>query len=378
MDSFIEETTKKDFPGTGGGQNPDGGEGAQGGGAEDQFIINDSDITPEHNSVIEKFFSPMGIKSVKEVAERLTAVKGIDVKNYPSILEQAGKAKQLEGELSEYKKTYKDFNPYDGDADLYKYYEIKKKNKDDAKTFLALSNNTLQPLDIIKIKVMTEHPELGEKPDMVLRKIQRTYPALFGTSENPPDKDSQEFKDSQMDIELDANAFKRTFMGRFNDIVVPTKLDPETERANRDKSAKELLSTWQQPLNEIVTILKKFPVKVKEGEDEAVVIEIDNGDDVVKEYLERANRLIVNSNLKADANNIGFVGEFIRKMFLSDRFNTIMKSAMDFTQKHRDKEWRSVVFNPSNPKNPKQPAKTNDKLTPSEQEERAFKEMMKN
>lgn len=294
-----------------------------------------------------------GFESLDQVKSRLEKFKDLPEDVLPEIpklneyKERASKYDELSQQHEQLKTKYNSLNPYESDEDLYKYYEIKKTNPQEAELYKKYVFGSSNPLEVIKADLISKFPELSQSPEMLERKLQRTYPGLYPTKDDegeviPIDKTSKDYLDAMDDLTLDASKVKREFINKF-DIKLPQKETPESQAAKQA----ERLSLWKPFLDELKSNPHAVKIDLKDKEDPKKIrtFEIEIPKDILDNHFNLVENYIKGNSIAPDENGKVYINNLLNTLFLSQNKELVAQSIYDTLNTELNKKYSGLVQN---------------------------------
>jgi len=254
----------------------------------------------------------------------------------------------VKSKLAEYEKKISELegkqrNPYK-DETYYKLEKVAEETPDEADTYKELVFGKPDAKRLFKLNFLREHPEYKDQPEVVQRKLERTYPDLFD-----PDipREDQAYKDAQMDLELDASKIKRDLLKRLDGIEIP---DPEKESADVQAAQQKFVDDWKAPFQTALKDFNKISISVPNEKDTTqtdLVYEVEVPADQKQKYFEQAAMYVINANLPVGEESITKVNEFVKKQYLADNYVQIAQGIQKQEQEKAEKLWKAKINNPS-------------------------------
>lgn len=281
-------------------------------------------------------------KSVDEL--KLAAQRGVKIKDEDlTELEALRQGKAKFGELEAEVQTLRQM-PTLETPEYFRLEHIRKNHPEDLQFYQQFVFGGLNDIDLLKRNIVRENPIIKDDPVAVQRKLERSYPNYFKAEADP---DSQEYKDDQMDIKMDAARIRASIQKTFDAFPVPEIKKPE------DKSAlvAEVNTAWG---GTDVTIDGKItmPFYVDKDYKQLKEFEVEVPIEQLKPFLQAAIAHQVQMLQKPDKTKIQEVVNTAKQLYIVKNLAFYNTKIAEFIEAKKDLEWRMRSNNPAPPPGP--------------------------
>jgi hypothetical protein len=293
----------------------------------------DDEVVKVKDLIGEKFKS---VDEVRSAAERGLRIKDEDLTELESLRQGKARFTELETEVQTLRQM-----PTLETPEYFRLEHVKKNNPEDLQFYQQLVFGGLSDIELLKRSITRENPIIKDDPAAIQRKLERTYKSYFDPE---VDRESQDFKDDQMDIKMDAARIRASYQKTFESIPVPEIKKPE------DKTAiiSEVTTGWK---GVEIKFDGKYsaPFYVDKDYKQTKDFEIEIPTDQLKPFIEAAVQFKINALIKPDTNNVNDVIATAKQLYILKNLPYYNTKIAEFIEAKKDLEWRTRTGNPSVP-----------------------------
>ena len=333
----VENTKETD----GDGKPTDTGSGGADGGDEGEPKPEDkSDSGGADDFDFAKNFEGYGddVDSVKQLADR-GKLFTTEVESELTTLRQG---KQQMEALQKEVTDLKGRNPFN-DSKFYQLDKLSSESPEKAKIFQRYMFGENSPEDVVRLKMMLDHPDIYEEnPGYLQRQLREKFSALY---DDEVEKGDVEYLDAQTALKLEAAKAKEFFEGEIGKVEIPQIKTKE----DNDKDAEAFFKSWQEPFAEVKKGITKLQIPVLDDKDDTKTIgfvDYDIPEADVKAITNFAANHIFQSRLKPGKEGMQEAIKVALGIYLVNNQAKINTFFANSVTKEMNGDWRKRVNNP--------------------------------
>jgi hypothetical protein len=271
-----------------------------------------------------------------------------DIEGVKSALKKANEAIGDEELLSlrdkaevadKYEKNFSSLKESGLSPELIRLQMAEKNDPEKAQLYKRLLYGDPTDLEMIKLDLINQYPELKEDSAMLDFQLKKKYPELYGPDAEP---DSDEYKAELTGMKFDATQIKKKIKGEFESLEIPEY--PNPDRA-KEKVA-ETIQTWKPHFEGHKEELMTFDVSFKGKDGAEKLMDIKIPEDHAKQYTEAAVHYLADQNLHYSKANLQKVKDFVKGIYIGENLQAYNKAIFDKASEAVTETFRKGTHNP--------------------------------
>ena len=221
---------------------------------------------------------------------------------------------------------------------LQKISETKTEGEYDFYKNLVLGNNN--PIDLLKADLMKKYPDVFSNEELALSKVARKYPALFGEY----GEDDKEYQDALIDLKLEANEVKKTYLSEFEKIEVPN-FDSASKEA--EESQTKLIESWKPVFKDLSSKINTLTVGIKNGDKAENLSAMEIPQSELKPLVEQAANFVLSNKMEVTDKTKDDVIKYANALYIVNNLEKYNTHIYNKAKEASDNVWKSKVHNPN-------------------------------
>lgn len=245
-------------------------------------------------------------------------------------------------------------------------------------TQLLFNPDTMKPIDLVKMDLISRYPKFKEDENKLNTYINNLYSLGMTIDDDLSDIERAEIERKinmgEVKLEIDSAEIKKSLMANLEELDIPEKLDKEKEKLLQQQKFDEVKKQWNPIIKGLLDKFEEFPIKTKDknGKLQDFVTHKISGDKSV--FQENVVNYLTSNNLPFEADTVNKAVNFIQSQYLLNNFTDIVQTIIEHTRSISEEDYHAKYHNPTKPETNRSDGGDNVEETPFEKSKRLMME----